>query len=58
MVMGLGEEEDAAVHTKYVIQKDPNANVLRLYQVPLATFSDEDEGAFEAQVGGEEGESA
>ena len=57
--MGLGEEEDAAVHTKYVIQKDPNANVLRLYQVPLATFSDEDEaGAFEAQAGGEEGESA
>ena len=56
--MGLGEEEDAPVHAKYVIQKDPNANMLRLYQVPLATFSDEDEGAFEAQVGGEEGESA
>jgi translation initiation factor 3 subunit D len=58
MVMGLGEEEDAAVHAKYVIQKDPNANVLRLYQVPLSTFSDEDEGAFETQAGGEEGESA
>lgn len=30
---------------KYVLVKDPNKNVLRLYQVPSDTFEDDGEGA-------------
>ncbi|KAL9021258.1 MAG: hypothetical protein Q9185_001542 [Variospora sp. 1 TL-2023] len=36
---------------KYVLVKDPNKNLLRLYEVPAGTFEEEDEGP---AVGGEE----
>lgn len=29
---------------KYVLVKDPNKNLLRLYEVPAGTFEEEDEG--------------
>ncbi|KAL8798102.1 MAG: hypothetical protein Q9182_006953 [Xanthomendoza sp. 2 TL-2023] len=38
---------------KYVLVKDPNKSLLRLYEVPAGTFEEEDEGGQEE--GGEEG---
>ncbi|KAL8678159.1 MAG: hypothetical protein Q9186_005450 [Xanthomendoza sp. 1 TL-2023] len=38
---------------KYVLVKDPNKNLLRLYEVPAGTFEEEDEGIQEEM--GEEG---
>ncbi|KAL8989979.1 MAG: hypothetical protein Q9169_008237 [Polycauliona sp. 2 TL-2023] len=35
---------------KYVLVKDPNKNLLRLYEVPAGTFEDEDDGAQEEVV--------
>ena len=29
---------------KYVLVKDPNKSVIRLYDVPIGTFEDDDEG--------------
>lgn len=34
---------------KYVLVKDPNKQVLRLYEVPVNTFEDEEEEAVAAQ---------
>jgi translation initiation factor 3 subunit D len=39
MVMGMDKE-----NAKYVLIKDPNKSLLRLYEVPMGTFSDEDDG--------------
>jgi translation initiation factor 3 subunit D len=54
--MSEGEDGDK----KYVLIKDPNKPLIRLYEVPLNTFEDEDDGmtgivATDAQEGaGEE----
>lgn len=41
---------------KYVLVKDPNKSLLRLYEVPAGTFEEEEDGAHEeiAEDGGEE----
>lgn len=42
---------------KYVLVKDPNKSLLRLYEVPAGTFEEEEEGALGAvEEGGEDGE--
>ncbi|KAE9966771.1 hypothetical protein EG328_003693 [Venturia inaequalis] len=41
---------------KYVLVKDPNKNVLRLYQVPADTFEDDGEGAAQANEAADEDE--
>lgn len=42
---------------KYVLVKDPNKSLLRLYEVPAGTFEDEEEGTLGAvEEGGEDGE--
>lgn len=44
MVMRLGEQEgETKGQAKYVLVKDPNKNLLRLYSVPMATFTDEED---------------
>lgn len=40
LVRGLGDEGDK----KYVLVKDPNKPVIRLYDVPLGTFDEDDDG--------------
>ncbi|KAK5459402.1 hypothetical protein LTS15_003530 [Exophiala xenobiotica] len=58
LVRGMSEGEDG--DKKYVLIKDPNKPLIRLYEVPLNTFEDEDDGmtgilATDAQEGaGEE----
>lgn len=46
MVMGMGKE-----NAKYVLVKDPNKSLLRLYEVPANTFDEEDDG--DAGAGGD-----
>ena len=41
---------------KYVLVKDPNKNVLRLYQVPADTFEDDGEGAAHANEAADDDE--
>lgn len=41
---------------KYVLVKDPNKNVLRLYQVPADTFEDDGEGAAQANEAADDDE--
>ncbi|KIW65051.1 eukaryotic translation initiation factor 3 subunit D [Phialophora macrospora] len=52
------DEEDgenaAPKDHKYVLVKDPNKPVIRLYEVPLHTFEDEDDG-MAGTVGGDDG---
>ena len=38
------KEEEGSKYRKYVLVKDPNKPVIRLYEVPLHTFEDEDDG--------------
>ena len=38
------EESSGAKDRKYVLVKDPNKQLIRLYEVPLHTFDDEDDG--------------
>ena len=49
LVRGLsaGEEGDR----KYVLVKDPNKQVIRLYEVPVNTFEDEDDMGLASEVG-------
>ena len=42
LVRGMSEGEKA--DKKYVLVKDPNKQVIRLYDVPLGTFEDDDDG--------------
>lgn len=44
MVMKLGGGEDSKEHAKYVLIKDPNKSILRLYEVPLHTFDENEDG--------------
>lgn len=53
-IRGLDADEPVDAVKKYVLIKDPNRNVLRLYSVPPSTF-DEDEEA-EAEEKEEEDE--
>lgn len=57
MVMGIGEDEDEdeGAHRKFVLVKDPNKALLRLYEVPVGTFTEEDDEDV-AEPAGEEGE--
>jgi len=41
---------------KYVLVKDPNKPMLRLYEVPMNTFEDDGEGEVIEEVGEEEEE--
>ncbi|KAH0842205.1 eukaryotic translation initiation factor 3 subunit D [Fonsecaea monophora] len=54
------EEATPAKDRKYVLIKDPNKPVIRLYEVPLHTFEDEDDGmtgtVAETDAAGEEAE--
>lgn len=43
LVKGMSPEED--IEKKYILVKDPNKPVVRLYDVPLTTFEEEDDGA-------------
>lgn len=44
-------------HAKYVLVKDPNKSILRLYEVPLTTFEDGDEdNEAEARADGADGD--
>lgn len=44
LVKGM-EGAEEGVDRKYVLVKDPNKPVVRLYEVPLGTFEDDDDGA-------------
>lgn len=46
----LDAEEPADAVKKYVLIKDPNKSVLRLYRVPANTFEDDDEAEIEEAV--------
>jgi translation initiation factor 3 subunit D len=46
----LDAEEPADAVKKYVLIKDPNKSVLRLYRVPANTFEDDDEAEVEEAV--------
>lgn len=48
MCLKSGSSDDA----KFVLVKDPNKSILRLYEVPTGSF--EDDGEEEQQQGGEE----
>lgn len=57
MVMNLkDDEEEEKDHAKYVLVKDPNKNVLRLYDVPLNTFEDDDDEGAAAPAEGDDDE--
>ena len=43
LVRGMGTGEDGA--QKFVLVKDPNKPVVRLYEVPLSTFEEDEDGA-------------
>lgn len=53
-IRALDADEDEDKVTKYVLIKDPNRPVLRLYSVPATTFDEEEEVAGEEQEGAEE----
>lgn len=62
LIKSLGDNEDeegdeSEKVKKYVLVKDPNKPVLRLYDVPLNTF-EEDEDAYTAEKGNEEAAAA
>jgi len=40
-----GMSDDSEGDKKYVLVKDPNKSVVRLYDIPLSTFEDDDDGA-------------
>jgi translation initiation factor 3 subunit D len=42
--LSAGEDGDK----KYVLVKDPNKQVIRLYDVPLTTFEEDDDGGMTA----------
>ena len=46
LVRGMGAIEDG--DKKYVLVKDPNKQVIRLYDVPLTTFEEDDDGGMTA----------
>ncbi|KAJ5937501.1 hypothetical protein N7454_003843 [Penicillium verhagenii] len=46
-IRGLDAEEPADVLKKYVLIKDPNRSVLRLYSVPATTFEEDEEAEIE-----------
>jgi len=51
MVMAKGAEEDAETSQKFVLVKDPNKSLLRLYEVPMRTFEDDDDaGGLDVQA--------
>lgn len=50
----LDSDEPAEEVKKYVLIKDPNKSVLRLYRVPATTFEEEDEAEVEEQEEKEE----
>ncbi len=65
MVMGAGagagvegeaDGERERENAKFVLVKDPNKPVLRLYEVPANTFEEEDDGAGMRQEGGSDEE--
>ncbi|RDK39601.1 translation initiation factor eIF-3, subunit D [Aspergillus phoenicis ATCC 13157] len=53
-IRALDADEDEDKVTKYVLIKDPNRPVLRLYSVPATTFEEEEEVAAEEQEAAEE----
>ncbi|KKK18993.1 hypothetical protein ARAM_001481 [Aspergillus rambellii] len=59
-IRALDADEEADKISKYILVKDPNRPVLRLYSVPANTFEEDDEediaGADEQEEKGEEGE--
>lgn len=56
MVMGL-KEDGGKENAKYVLVKDPNKSLLRLYEVPMGTFDEDDEAELaRAAADGEEDE--
>ena len=46
LVRGMSEGQEA--DKKYVLVKDPNKQVIRLYEVPLSTFEEDDDGGASA----------
>ncbi|KAL4885259.1 eukaryotic translation initiation factor 3 subunit D [Aspergillus karnatakaensis] len=48
-IRALDAEEDADKVIKYILVKDPNRPVLRLYSVPAHAFEDDDEAAVEEE---------
>ncbi|KAJ5641239.1 Eukaryotic translation initiation factor 3 subunit [Penicillium lividum] len=46
-IRGLDADEPADALKKYVLIKDPNRSVLRLYSVPATTFEEDDEAEIE-----------
>jgi len=54
LVKGMSEGEDG--DKKYVLVKDPNKQVIRLYEVPLGTFDDDDDGMTGTIAEGVEGD--
>ena len=45
LIRTMGGAEEGSEDKKYVLVKDPNKPVVRLYEVPLSTFEDDDDGA-------------
>jgi translation initiation factor 3 subunit D len=45
----LDSDEPADKVKKYVLIKDPNKSVLRLYSVPATTFEEDDEAELEVE---------
>lgn len=53
--MVLKMSDDETPNAKYILVKDPNKNLLRLYSIPLTAFTDEeDEGTIATTAGGDE----
>lgn len=43
LIRALGADEEGSEDRKFVLVKDPNKPVVRLYEVPLSTFEDDDD---------------
>ena len=55
MALGTDEEGNPRGDAKYILVKDPNKSLVRLYAVPMNTFEDDDEG-ISRQAATEDGE--
>lgn len=56
LIRSMGADEEGSDDRKFVLVKDPNKPVVRLYEVPLGTFEEDDDaitGTMGTDVGGE-----
>lgn len=53
LVRGASEGEEGGHDRKFVLVKDPNKPVIRLYEVPMSTFEEDDDAAATVGLGAE-----